>query len=95
MSFKISRGGFSERRRSVGFAFRVGSGVVVVSRGSESLIRGISRVPDLREREGDKEAILERSSSSGFIETISEEEGRVKKVSINNQEMKMIQVCGV
>ena len=49
----------------------------------------ISRVPDLRERGGDKEAMLDRSSSSGFMVTILELERRgrkcVKKFSINKQ----------
>ena len=50
--------------------FTVGSGVVLELRGRGSFIRGRSRVPDLRERGDDKEAILERSSSSGLIVTI-------------------------
>ena len=58
------------RRSTFTTPFTVGSGVLLVSRGSESLTRGISRVPDLRERGGDKEAMLDRSSSSGFIVTI-------------------------
>ena len=50
--------------------FTVGSGVVLELRGRGSFARGRSRVPDLRERGGDKDAILERSSSSGLIVTI-------------------------
>ena len=50
--------------------FTVGSGVVLELRGRESFVRGRSRVPDLSERGGDKDAILEKSSSSGLIVTI-------------------------
>ena len=48
----------------------VGSGVLLELDGRRSLARGRSRVPDLRERGGDKDAILERSSSSGLIVAI-------------------------
>ena len=43
---------------------RLESGVGIISRlvGSEAL--GVSRVLDLRERDGDRDAILDRSSSS-------------------------------
>ena len=53
----------------VGLVFIVGSGVLV-ELGRESLLRGRSRVPDLRERGGDRDAILERSSSSGLTVAI-------------------------
>ena len=49
-----------------GITFKVGSGIGLISRGSGSDTFGRSRVPDLRERGGDKEAILERSTSSGL-----------------------------
>ena len=54
----------------VGLVFIVGSGVLVELGGRGSLVRGRSRVPDLRERGGDKDAMLERSSSSGLIVAI-------------------------
>ena len=40
-----------------GITFKVGSGVGLKSRGSESVIFGRSRNPDLRERGGDKEVL--------------------------------------
>ena len=59
--FKIIRRWFI-RLRCGGNIFTVGSGVLLELGGRGSLARGRSRVPDLRERGGDKDAILERSS---------------------------------
>ena len=43
---------------------------IVRIRWKEIIGKGRSRVPDLREKGGDKDAILERSSSSGLIVAI-------------------------
>ena len=79
--------------------FIVGSGVLLELGGRGSLARGRSRVPDLRERGGDKDAILERSSSSGLIVTILFGE-KVKMNSSKGENYtnvrlgKVIRMCG-
>ena len=78
-SFKIYRRWLIRDCEVVEVPFKVGSGVGLESRGSEeSVTRGISRVPDLRERGGDNEAILDKSSSSGFIFAILESRKKFK-----------------
>ena len=79
--------------------FTVGSGVLLELEGRKSLARGRSRVPDLRERGGgDKDAILERSSSSGLIVTILFGE-KVKRNSLKGENYtnvrlgKIIRMC--